>query len=124
MSPPRHRESQASKRKVSPPPGAPAKGILPAIHDDESFTDAVAEVVRGIPRGIVLSYGDVARRAGSPRAARAVAHALAHSKGLPWWRVARADHTLADAVAGEQAKLLRAEGVRVIGKRIVRPKES
>ncbi|HWV39169.1 MAG TPA: MGMT family protein [Vulgatibacter sp.] len=85
-----------------------------------SFEAAVAEVVRAIPRGEVLSYGDVAKRAGAPRASRAVARALGRSKGLPWWRVIRSDRTLAQAVAAEQARLLRAEGVAVVGDRVVR----
>jgi len=32
----------------------------------------VYEVVKNVPLGKVISYGEVARRAGSPRAARAV----------------------------------------------------
>lgn len=84
------------------------------------FDVEVAKVVRAIPRGAVLSYGDVARRAGAPRAARAVARALSRQHGLPWWRVIRADGTLAEAVADEQARLLRAEGVTVEGKRVSR----
>lgn len=88
--------------------------------DDPSFDAEVAKAVRAIPRGKVLSYGEVARRAGSPRAARAVARALGRERGLPWWRVIRADGTLAEAVAEEQARLLRAEGVTVEGKRVSR----
>ena len=36
------------------------------------FRKKVLNVVRNIPRGKTLSYGEVARRAGNPRAARAV----------------------------------------------------
>lgn len=71
------------------------------------------EAVRAIPRGKVLAYGQVAARAGKPRAARAVARVLRHEGDLPWWRVVRADGTLAGAVAAEQEKRLRAEGVQV-----------
>lgn len=92
----------------------------PDARDAVGFEAAVADAVRSIPYGVVLSYGQVAARAGNPRAARAVARALRRSSGLPWWRVARADGTLAEPVAGEQARLLRAEGVRVVGKRISR----
>jgi methylated-DNA-protein-cysteine methyltransferase-like protein len=35
------------------------------------------------------------------------------SPSVPWWRVIRADGTLAPSVAHEQARRLRAEGVEV-----------
>jgi methylated-DNA-protein-cysteine methyltransferase-like protein len=74
------------------------------------FLRAVRRIVRGIPRGTTLSYGEVALRAGKPRAARAVVSALHHLDDVPWWRVARHDGTLAPQVAREQATLLRQEG--------------
>jgi methylated-DNA-[protein]-cysteine S-methyltransferase len=40
------------------------------------FTEAVRTAVRDIPYGATARYGDVARRAGSPRAARAVGSAM------------------------------------------------
>ena len=40
------------------------------------FTRRIYEVVREIPPGRVLSYGQVARLAGNPRGARAVGFAL------------------------------------------------
>jgi methylated-DNA-protein-cysteine methyltransferase-like protein len=36
-------------------------------------------------------------------------------QNVPWWRVIRADGTLAPAVAVEQAQRLKAEGVRLEG---------
>jgi len=74
------------------------------------FLRAVRRIVRGIPRGITLSYGEVALRAGKPGAARAVVAALHRLDDVPWWRVARHDGTLAPQVARQQAQLLRAEG--------------
>jgi methylated-DNA-protein-cysteine methyltransferase-like protein len=74
------------------------------------FLRAVRRVVRGIPRGTTLSYGEVALRAGKPRGARAVVAALHCLDDVPWWRVARHDGTLAPQVAREQAALLRQEG--------------
>ena len=74
------------------------------------FLRAVRRIVRGIPRGKILSYGEVALRAGKPRAARAVVAALHRLDDVPWWRVARHDGTLAPQVAREQAALLRQEG--------------
>ncbi|PZE69619.1 MGMT family protein [Curtobacterium sp. MCBD17_021] len=58
-----------------------------AAHD---FGAAVAEVVRAIPSGRVMTYGDVAAVLGS-RASRAVGKVMAHEGAdLPWWRVVRA----------------------------------
>ncbi len=74
------------------------------------FQRAVRRVVRGIPRGTTLSYGEVALRAGKPGAPRAVVAALHRLTDVPWWRVARHDGTLAPQVAHEQAVLLRQEG--------------
>jgi len=53
----------------------------------QSFQEAVKAVIRDLKRGEVLTYGEVARRAGYPRAARAVGNILATNLGLPWWRV-------------------------------------
>src|SRR5919197_3192520 len=82
------------------------------------FDLAVKRVVGAIPRGSVLAYGEVALLAGRPGGARAVVRALYRVKDVPWWRVVRADRTLAPEVAARQAKRLRAEGVRITGRRI------
>jgi methylated-DNA-protein-cysteine methyltransferase related protein len=76
------------------------------------FARAVSRIVRGIPRGRVLSYGEVALRAGRPGGARAVVRALHQLEDVPWWRVVRKGGTLAPEVAWEQAQLLAAEGVK------------
>jgi len=41
-----------------------------------SFKERVYKIVSQIPKGRVLSYAEVARRAGSPRAARAVGNLM------------------------------------------------
>ncbi|MFL5377237.1 MAG: MGMT family protein [Myxococcales bacterium] len=82
------------------------------MKDRGSFVEAVRKVVRAIPRGRTLSYSEVALRAGKPRGARAVVRALHVLDDVPWWRVIRADGTLAREVAREQAQLLGAEGTR------------
>jgi methylated-DNA-protein-cysteine methyltransferase-like protein len=69
--------------------------------------------VREIPEGFVASYGDVSP--GAPRAAGA-ALSGAHDPQVPWYRVVRADGSLAK---GErQRKLLEAEGVPMRGDRV------
>jgi methylated-DNA-protein-cysteine methyltransferase-like protein len=82
------------------------------MSDPAAFVRAVRRVIRSIPRGRTLSYGEVALRAGKPRGARAVVRALHHLDDVPWWRVIRSDGTLAPQVAREQAQLLAQEGVR------------
>ncbi|TMD41497.1 MAG: MGMT family protein [Chloroflexi bacterium] len=82
------------------------------------FVESVRKVVRDLKRGEVISYGEVARRAGYPRAARAVGNVLASSMGLPWWRVIRANGELAAASREEQIRRLRREGVRTQNGRV------
>ena len=58
-----------------------------------SFSTRVRDVVRAIPRGSFLTYADVARRAGSPGAARAVGTLMRknHDSAVPCHRVVRSD---------------------------------
>ncbi len=44
------------------------------------FERAVCKVVRRIPRGRTMTYGEVARRAGRPGAARAVGRAMGRNR--------------------------------------------
>lgn len=86
----------------------------------EPFAVAVSRVIRALRRGQVATYGEVAARAGYPRAARAVGNVLATTLGLPWWRVVRADGQMAAHSRAEQARRLRREGVRIRGDRLAR----
>lgn len=58
-----------------------------------SFADRARAVVAKIPKGETLSYGEVARRAGNPKAARAVGAAMSKNfdPQIPCHRVVRAD---------------------------------
>jgi methylated-DNA-protein-cysteine methyltransferase related protein len=79
----------------------------------------VARVVRAIPKGRVVSYSRVAVLAGLAGRARWVGRFLARTGlSLPWWRVIRADRTLAPQVETRQAKHLLREGVRVKNGRV------
>ena len=74
----------------------------------------VSRVVRAIPRGRVLSYSRVAVLAGLPGRARLIGKVMARiGSQLPWWRVLRADRTMAEEVREKQARRLKAEGVKV-----------
>ena len=80
---------------------------------DDAFAAAVEAVIRGLERGEVVSYGEVATEAGYPGAARAVGGVLRRATGLPWWRVVTATGRLVPGLEQEQSRRLRAEGVRV-----------
>jgi methylated-DNA-protein-cysteine methyltransferase related protein len=54
------------------------------------FTQKVIETILSIPHGRVMTYGQIARCAGSPRAARQVVrilHSMSEKYQLPWHRV-------------------------------------
>lgn len=90
----------------------------------DKFDHRVWQVVATIPPGKVMGYGEVAKAAGFPRYSRMVAAALGRSpEPLPWFRVVRSNRTLAFAVDSsayrEQAQLLRQEGVRFDGLKII-----
>ena len=85
----------------------------------------IIDAVRGLPRGRVASYGQVAARAGLPGRARLVARVLAEAPAslrLPWHRVLRSDGRIAFPPGSrghaEQARRLRAEGVDVANGRV------
>ncbi|HEX8753532.1 MAG TPA: MGMT family protein [Solirubrobacterales bacterium] len=71
------------------------------------------ERVREIPEGFVRSYGDVSP--GAPRFAGSVLFE-ADEPDLPWWRVVRADGSLAKGA--RQKRHLLAEGVPFRGERV------
>lgn len=78
------------------------------------FTRMVLKVVKRIPKGSVLTYGEVARRAGKPKAARAVGAILRANADLsvPCHRVVRADGIGGyNGLRGDKGRLLEKEGV-------------
>lgn len=83
------------------------------------FRQSVYDIVRQIPYGQVLTYGDVARLAGWPCHSRLVGHVLASvtsSQNLPCHRVVNASGRLAPGWH-EQAEKLSAEGISVMRKK-------
>lgn len=80
-----------------------------------SFQEKVYSIVRKIPKGKVLTYAQVARRAGSPRAARAVGSALRknYDPKIPCHRVIKSDSLPGKYNRGANKKLalLKKEGV-------------
>src|SRR5579872_2129031 len=85
---------------------------------DEDFKQRVYEIVRQIPKGRVMSYGQIAALVGNPQAARIVG-GVAHwgDPDLPWQRVVMKDGSLAPGYPGGtagHAAALAAEGVNFI----------
>ncbi len=80
------------------------------------FQQRVLEIVRKIPRGRVLTYGQVAALAGAPRAARQVGRTLYnYGRLVPWQRVINHYGGLSTYKVGsgmEQRALLEQEGVK------------
>ena len=82
-----------------------------------SFSNRVYKVVAKIPKGKVLSYKEVAIRAGSPRAYRAVGNILNQHKikGLPCHRVICSNGKIGGYRWGIKKKIeiLKKEGVKI-----------
>ena len=83
-----------------------------------NFFESVYEFVKTVPCGKVVSYGDVARAIGSPRASRQVGWALhcnPEQGVIPCHRVVFRDGSLTDGFAfggrDVQKAMLAAEGV-------------
>jgi methylated-DNA-[protein]-cysteine S-methyltransferase len=79
------------------------------------FRRAVLEKLRSVPRGQTVSYGELAARAGNPRAARAVGTACAHNPipiVVPCHRVLPGTGRLGNYAGGPERKrvLLELEG--------------
>jgi len=87
------------------------------------FARRVLGVLRRIPAGRIVTYGEVARLAGRPGAARAVGNIMrqADEPGLPYHRVVAAGGRLGGYTSLQlKAALLSAEGLVVRGRRIVK----
>jgi len=88
-----------------------------------NFKKKVLKVVRKIPKGKVLSYKEVAKLAGSPRAWRAVGNILNKNKDpkIPCHRVIRSNGKVGGYRKGVENKitLLKREGLMIRGKRVI-----
>jgi len=82
------------------------------------FSDKVKAVVRNIPKGETMTYLEVAKKTGNPKAARAVARVMSanYDTDIPCHRVVRADGSLGGYNRGgvtQKAKILTEEGALV-----------
>jgi len=88
-----------------------------------TFDDAVYRLLRRVPRGHVVTYGQLAVLAGFPRRARAVGRAMRECPGdVPWHRVVNAQGAISPrrVMSGMLTQRIRLEqeGVRVRGGRV------
>lgn len=91
----------------------------------DSPTKRIYEAVKKIPKGKVATYGRVAEMAGDRKMARAVGNALHKNPdpdNIPCFRVVNSKGELAGEFAfggaGEQAKLLMADGIEVVNGKV------
>jgi methylated-DNA-protein-cysteine methyltransferase-like protein len=87
------------------------------------FTQTVLTIIKGIPKGTVMTYGQIAAYADNPRGARQVSrilHSMSEKHNLPWWRVINSKGSI--SLTGEfgyiQGERLSQEGIEVIDKKI------
>ena len=90
------------------------------------FEKRVYEIVKTIPKGSVLTYGEVAIRLGNKNLARAVGNALNKNPNpaeIPCHRIVNKNYMISENFkfggAGAQQKLLEQEGLKIINKKVV-----
>ncbi|WP_127496436.1 MGMT family protein [Paenibacillus glycanilyticus] len=85
----------------------------------QPYTQRVVDIIKRIPEGKVMTYGQIAGLAGSSRGARQVVrilHSLSSAHQLPWHRVVNAKGEIAiqeDESRMLQRHMLEAEGVYI-----------
>jgi methylated-DNA-protein-cysteine methyltransferase-like protein len=85
----------------------------------QEFTEKAIQIIRNVPPGKVMTYGQVARQAGSPRGARQIArilHSMSAKYDLPWHRIINAQGKIVlvdDESRYTQRALLEEEGVEI-----------
>jgi methylated-DNA-protein-cysteine methyltransferase-like protein len=98
-------------------PRRPFKAVLVLDKPEKNFKDVVEQIVSTIPKGRVMTYGQIAALCGNARAARIVG-GVAHfgDPNLPWQRVVNKSGGLASGYPGGRAghkQVLEQEGFYV-----------
>ena len=89
------------------------------MNPKSNFQNNIYEIVKAIPKGKVMTYKDVATRAGRPRASRAVGAAMKNNPDksiIPCHRVVGSDGAMHGYAFGgevEKIKILKSEGVTI-----------
>jgi len=95
----------------------------------DSFTERAINIIKNIPEGKVMTYGQIARIAGSARGARQVVrilHSMSTKYNLPWHRVINSKGEIGlteDESYNIQKLILQSEGVKIISHRKINLKE-
>ncbi len=81
-----------------------------------TFAEKVRAIVKKIPKGKTMTYKEVARRAGNPKAARAVGAIMRtnYDETIPCHRVVRSDGSMGGYNRGgtlRKREILKSEGV-------------
>ncbi len=89
----------------------------------EVFTEEVIKIIQNIPKGNVMTYGQIASYAGNPWGARQVSrilHTMSQKYDLPWHRVlnSKGEISLLGHGALVQAEKLTDEGINVCNNKI------
>ena len=92
-------------------------------NDNSKFKIKVYDIVKKIPKGKVLSYKEVAKRTGKPKAWRAVGSILKQNRNsqIPCHRVIRSNGKIGGYNKGISKKisLLKKEGLKIKNKKVV-----
>ncbi len=87
------------------------------------FTKNVIEIIQSIPKGKVMTYGQIATKAGNPWGSRQVSrilHSMSKAHQLPWHRVINSKGTI--SLQGEggfiQMQKLSDEGIEIVNGKI------
>lgn len=94
-----------------------------AQNADNDATTRICRVLAEIPRGYVITYGDLAEMAGYPRAARLAGQTLRklpRGTRLPWHRVINAQGriSLPEPAMQRQIERLQKEGITLLNGRV------
>src|SRR3989338_4841749 len=94
-------------------------------HLVDSVSERVYQIVAGIPKGKVMSYGQIGVMVGiGPRQVGQILHKNPSDKVTPCHRVVHADGSLASGYVfgglGEQKRRLIAEGVKFEGEKVAK----
>jgi methylated-DNA-protein-cysteine methyltransferase-like protein len=89
----------------------------------EKFSENVIKIIKAIPYGKVMTYGQIALLAGNPYGARQVSrllHSLTNKENLPWFRVVNKNGmiSLQNESGLVQKALLVDEGIEFINDKI------
>ncbi len=86
------------------------------------FQEKIFKIVKKIPKGKILTYKEVAKLAGSPRAWRAVGNILNKNRNPNVFchRVIRSDGKIGGYAKGSKLKeeILKKEGVKIIASKL------